>query len=29
MSEKDSAVSIHVSIANKKFPIIAKSQDEE
>ena len=29
MSEKDSAVSIHVSSANKKFPIIAKSQDEE
>ena len=29
MSEKDSAISINVSIANKKFPIIAKSQDEE
>lgn len=29
MSEKDSTVSINVSIANKKFPIIAKSQEEE
>ncbi len=29
MSEKDSSVSINVSIANKKFPIIAKNQDEE
>ncbi|WP_251623462.1 cell division protein ZapA [Odoribacter lunatus] len=29
MSEKDTAVSIHVSIADKKFPIIAKNQDEE
>lgn len=29
MSEKDSTVSIHVSIAGKKFPITAKSQEEE
>jgi IMP cyclohydrolase len=29
MSEKDLSVSINISIANKKFPIIAKNQDEE
>ncbi len=29
MSEKDSGVTIHVSIANKKFPIIARSEEEE
>lgn len=29
MSEKDSSVSINVTIANKKIPIVAKDQSEE